>query len=134
MNQLVKTAKVEGLAMEFFAGDCIRSLSNPGVVSRQLLSPSNSASRRVTITEVHLEPGASQPRHTHPASEQIWYALAGEGTLLLADGQERAFAEGDVARFEDGDVHGLRNVGDAEFVYLSVTAPPIDFGYAYQGR
>lgn len=37
-------------------------------------------------------------------------------------------------RFEDGDVHGLRNVGDAEFVYLSVTAPPIDFAYAYRGR
>ena len=38
----------------------------------------------------------------------------------------------DVARFEDGDVHGLRNDGNAELIYLSVTAPPIDFGYAYR--
>lgn len=120
--------------MEFIPSDSIHALSNPSVTSRQLLSPGNSASERVTITEVHLQPGAAQPRHTHAASEQIWYALAGKGTLLLADGHERAFAAGDVVRFEDGDVHGLRNDGDGEFVYLSVTAPPIDFGYAYRAR
>ena len=120
--------------MEFINGSDIRTLSNPGVASRQLLSPGNSTSRRVTITEVHLEPGASQPRHTHKTSEQIWYALAGEGMLLLADGTQQRFAAGDVVRFEDGDVHGLCNDGSCEFVYLSVTAPPIDFGYAYHDR
>ena len=29
------------------------------------------------------------------------------------------------------DVHGLLNDGDTEFIYISVTAPPIHFGYAY---
>ena len=57
--------------MEFIKSTEIKSLSNPGVVSRQLLDPDNSASTRVTITEVHLEVGASQPRHTHDSSEQI---------------------------------------------------------------
>ena len=75
--------------MEFIENTTIRSLANPGVISRQLLSPHNSRSKRVTITEVHLEPGASQPRHTHETSEQIWYALEGAGTLLLAGGEER---------------------------------------------
>ena len=37
-------------------------------------------------------------------------------------------------RFADGDVHGLVNDGEAEFSYLSVTAPPIHFGYAYQDK
>ena len=118
--------------MELIPRERIRTLSNPGVDSRQLLCPSNSTSERVTITEVHLSPGATQPRHVHTASEQIWYVLEGSGTLLLADGEERAFASGDVVRFEDGDVHGLHNSGEGEFVYLSVTAPPIDFGYAYR--
>ena len=117
--------------MEFVAKDKITELSNPGVVSRQLLNPKNSASERVTLTEVHLEPGASQPRHTHNASEQIWYAVKGSGMLLLADDKEKAFSAGDVVRFAENDVHGLRNNGDSEFVYISVTAPPIDFGYAY---
>jgi len=120
--------------MEFIGRDSIPTLSNPGVRSRQLLSPANSASTRVTITEVHLAPGASQPRHTHAVSEQIWYALAGTGALLLDDGAEKPFAAGDAVRFADGDVHGLRNDGDGEFVYLSVTAPPIDFGYAYRDK
>lgn len=118
--------------MEFIKSSDIRSLSNPGVVSRQLLNPENSDSRRVTVTEVHLEAGASQPRHTHDASEQIWYAVKGSGKPLLADDKEMPFAAGDVVRFADRDVHGMRNDGDSEFVYISVTAPPINFGYAYQ--
>lgn len=120
--------------MEFIEKKDIKELVNPGVISRQLLNPENSTSQRVTITEVHLEVGASQPRHTHDASEQIWYATQGTGKLLLADGQEKAFAAGDVVRFADGDVHGLLNDGEAEFVYVSVTAPPIHFGYAYQEK
>lgn len=117
--------------MEFIKSSNIKELSNPGVVSRQLLNPENSESRRVTITEVHLEAGASQPRHTHDSSEQIWYALKGSGKLLLADDKTKDFSAGDVVRFADKDVHGLLNDGGDEFVYLSVTAPPINFGYAY---
>ncbi len=120
--------------MEFITADSITELANPGVLSRQLLNPDNSASRRVTITEVHLEPGAIQPRHTHDTSEQIWYAIQGVGSLLLANDEEKVFRAGDVVRFADGDVHGLRNDGDAGFVYISVTAPPIHFGYAYNEK
>lgn len=120
--------------MEFIRGNDIRELSNPGVVSRQLLNPENSASVRVTITEVHLEIGASQPRHIHEASEQIWYATKGSGKLLLADDKTMEFRAGDVVRFADKDVHGLLNDGDTEFVYVSVTAPPINFGYAYKDK
>lgn len=118
--------------MEFIKGSDIISLANPGVVSRQLLNPDNSESKRVTITEVHLEPGACQPPHIHEASEQIWYALKGSGKLLLAEEKQMDFQAGDVVRFADRDVHGLWNDSNEEFVYLSVTAPPIHFGYAYE--
>ena len=120
--------------MEFIRSSDIKELANPGVVSCQLLNPENSESTRVTITEVHLDPGASQPRHTHDASEQIWYALKGNGKLLLADDETKDFSAGDVVRFADKDVHGLLNDGSTEFVYLSVTAPPINFGYAYSEK
>ena len=120
--------------MEFICGKDIKELSNPGVVSRQLLNPENSSSERVTITEVHLEAGASQPRHTHESSEQIWYAVKGSGKLLLADDEEKQFTAGDVVRFADKDVHGLLNDSDGEFVYISVTSPPINFGYAYKDK
>ena len=120
--------------MEFISSNDIVELSNPGVVSRQLLNPENSSSERVTITEVHLEVGACQPRHTHEASEQIWYAIKGMGKLLLADDTEKEFVAGDIVRFADKDVHGLLNDGNEEFIYVSVTAPPINFGYAYKEK
>lgn len=120
--------------MELIRADAIQAFSNPGVVSRQLLNPDHAATARVTITEVHLEIGAEQPRHTHASSEQIWYALSGSGVLLLEHEQQVPFQAGDVVRFADGDVHGLRNDGDCPFVYLSVTSPPIHFGYAYQNQ
>ncbi len=120
--------------MEFIEKGSIRSMSNPGVVSRQLLNPDNSSSTRVTITEVHIEPGVSQPRHTHEASEQVWYALRGRGRLLLREGEEKEFQAGDVARFAEQEIHGLLNDSREEFVYLSVTAPPIHFGAAYQKK
>ena len=118
--------------MEFIKCDSIKELSNPGVVSKQLINPENSKSERVTITEVHLEVGASQPRHKHDTSEQIWYAIQGTGKLLLADDKEMIFKAGDIVRFADNDIHGLLNDGNAEFIYISVTSPPIDFGYAYK--
>ena len=120
--------------MEFINSENIKELSNPGVVSRQLINPENSKSERVTITEVHLEVGASQPIHKHDTSEQIWYAIQGTGRLLLADDKEMVFKAGDVVRFADNDIHGLLNDGDTEFVYISVTSPPIDFGYAYKEK
>jgi quercetin dioxygenase-like cupin family protein len=107
------------------------TLTNPGVTSVQLLSPRNSQSSRVTITRVVIAPGAMQPRHSHSASEQIWYALSGSGALLLADGRTQPICAGEVVRFAENEVHGLENTGAAPFEYLSVTSPPIDFSYAY---
>ena len=118
--------------MEFIAKDEIKELTNPGVISRQLLNPENSESTRVTITEVHLEEGACQPRHVHEHSEQIWYAIKGKGQLLLAKDETKDFSPGDMVRFADGDTHGLFYHSADEFVYVSVTSPPINFNYAYR--
>ena len=119
--------------MEFIRREDIPELSNPGVVSRQLLTPDSAPDAQVTLTEVRLEVGACQPRHRHAGSEQIWYAARGSGTLLL-DGREAPFRSGDVVRFAAGEVHGLFNDGTEAFVYVSVTAPPLRFDDAYRDR
>ena len=118
--------------MEFIPVNQIKTFLNNGVASEQLLFPENSQSERVTITRVTVPPGAEQPRHLHEASEQIWVAVGGHGMLLLAGGQTRAFAAGDVVRFADGDIHGLKNESAADFQYMSVTSPPINFRKAYK--
>ena len=88
--------------MEFIPAEKIVSLSNPGVVSRQLLNPDNSSGEKVTISEVHVAPGACQPRHLHESSEQIWYALqrlrrpapGRRGRALLASRRRGALCRG----------------------------------------
>ena len=118
--------------MELIRAGQIQAFSNSGVTSRQLLFPENSSSTRLTITRVTVKPGARNPPHRHPASEQVWIALRGEGRLQLEAGRSEAFAEGDVVRFEDGDLHGFKNTGEQEFEYLSVTSPPVNFRAAYE--
>ena len=117
--------------MEIIRNGSATALSKPGVQSEQLIFPENSPSRRVTITRVTVSPQAVNAPHRHESSEQIWVALAGRGTLLLDQERTEPFAAGDVARFADGDLHGLHNTGDAPFVYIAVTSPPIDFRPAY---
>jgi quercetin dioxygenase-like cupin family protein len=117
--------------VEIIRHDQVQAFVNSGVTSHQLLFPENSTSSRVTITKVVLEPGAVSPRHQHPSSEQVWVALRGNGLLLLANDETVPFSIGDIARFEDGDVHGFQNTGTVPFEYLSVTSPPINFRAAY---
>ena len=117
--------------MEIVRKNAITTLSNSGVQSEQLLFPENSPSRRVTLTRVTVQPGAINPPHRHPASEQIWVALEGSGILLLEDDRREPIAAGDVVRFADGDLHGFSNSGEMPFVYLSVTSPPVNFRAAY---
>ncbi len=117
--------------MELIRCSDVPVLSNSGVESHQLLFPENSSSTRVTITKVILGPGAINPRHRHDASEQIWVAISGSGSLLLGEARTLPFLEGDVVRFADGEMHGLENTGSVDFVYLSVTSPPINFRSAY---
>src|SRR5512145_451981 len=101
--------------MEFIHKDDIKVLVNPGFVSHQLLFPENSASERVTITRVVIQPGVRNERHLHETSEQIWIALCGSGELLLAEDATQPFEAGDVVRFADGDTHGLHNTTQTEF-------------------
>ena len=117
--------------MEIIRRTEIASFAKGGVTSEQLLFPENSQSQRVTITRVTVAPGAKNPPHAHAASEQVWVALRGSGVLLLGGASTEPFAEGDVVRFVEGDVHGFVNTGAVEFVYLSVTSPAINFRGAY---
>lgn len=117
--------------MELIRKSAIPRLVNAGIESRQLLFPENSQSTRMTITQVTVPPGLTNPTHKHDTSEQVWIALDGEGTLLLGDGKTDTFIAGDVARFADGDQHGFHNSGAIPFTYISVTSPPINFRAAY---
>jgi quercetin dioxygenase-like cupin family protein len=117
--------------MQLIKRQDIPVLKNSGVVSEQLVFPESAPDAKATLTRVTIPVGATSPRHVHETSEQTWVVLSGQGTLLLANATEAHIDEGDVARFEPGDVHGLLNSGDKPFVHLSVTTPPVNFTNAY---
>ena len=120
--------------MELIRSSDIQVFSNSGIESRQLLFLENSSSQRVTITQVTVPPGGKNPAHRHNASEQVWIALQGSGNLILENGEVEEFGEGDVVRFEDGDLHGVINSGTQTFIYMSVTSPPLNFRAAYDSH
>ena len=120
--------------MELIRSSDIEVFSNSGIESRQLLFPENSSSQRVTITQVMVPPGGKNPAHRHNASEQIWIALQGSGNLILENETVEEFSEGDVVRFEAGDLHGFINSGTQPFIYMSVTSPPLNFRAAYDSH
>ena len=78
-----------------------------------------------------LEPGClSAPPHCHSAEEEIFVVLAGEGTLLLGDG-EHALREGSVVARPPRTriAHALR-AGDGPLTYLAYgTREPNDIAY-----
>ena len=113
--------------MEFLTSGEFKRIAAPGVTSVQIIAAHNTRGARVSVTRIAVDPGCTQDRHSHAASEQTWLALSGSGLLLLAGGATKPIAEGDAVRFADGDVHGITNTGSVPFVYLSITSPPINF-------
>ena len=110
------------------------TLENPGKRSEQIVWPENAPEARVTITRVTMAPGATSARHSHPAREQTWLVERGRGTLLLKDGGSDEVRAGDVIVTPPGEVHGVSNTSEEQFVYLSITTPSEDFTRAYKRR
>lgn len=103
----------------FIAGATVRTLSNPGVVSRQLLNTENAPDSAVTVSEIHLMPGASLPVEA-ALCEEVWCALKGRGRLLFTDGTEKDFCSGDTVRFAENTGRGFRNSAADEFVFMRI--------------
>ena len=110
------------------------TLENPGKRSEQIVWPENAPDAPVTITRVTMDARATSARHSHAAGEQTWIVERGRGTLLLKDGGSNEVGAGDVIITPPGEVHGITNTSDEQFVYLSITTPPEDFTRAYKRR
>jgi quercetin dioxygenase-like cupin family protein len=102
------------------------TFENPGVQSQQLVWTRNAPEARITMTRGTMQPRATTPRHSHPASEQTWVVEQGTATLLLAQGETAPVEAGDVIRTPPGETHGLTNTGVETFVYPTATTPPVD--------
>ena len=71
--------------------------------------------------------------HVHHRHSDLFYVLAGELTVMLANDEEAAVAAGTLVRVPSPDVHGFRNRSDADVRYLNFHAPGRGFADHMRG-
>jgi len=79
---------------------------------------------RSNIRVIRLGPGQALPPHTHGESDLMLYAVEGEGSLEVADGQVVAFPAGSLAHLDGAEVLRVANGGTVGLTLLAFLAPP----------
>lgn len=69
------------------------------------------------------EPGGKSIFHSHPESEEVFYVLEGEFTLVDGDQNELTARAGEAVYVPAKEVHAGFNRGTETLVYLAVKAP-----------
>jgi mannose-6-phosphate isomerase-like protein (cupin superfamily) len=68
-----------------------------------------------------LLPGQSHEPHTHAATSHAWIVLAGEGVCLMEGGRVEPLRTGTLCIHKKTTLHGVRNTGTVDLVYLTVS-------------
>jgi quercetin dioxygenase-like cupin family protein len=96
-----------------------------GALSKALVGPANSGSRRIDFRISRYAPNAYVQEHRHKVQEQIYYVLEGEGVLTL--GKDRHLMRPhDYVYVPPGVPHSFTNTGLGGLVFLVVTTPESD--------
>jgi quercetin dioxygenase-like cupin family protein len=96
---------------------------------------SGTGARLASFHYVSYEPGQSSVPHAHPASEDVFYIVEGEGSLVeLRDGRdvaEHPVVPGSVVYVEPGTVHQVR--ARTRLVNVGGPCPPDEAFYRRLG-
>ncbi len=69
-----------------------------------------------------LEPGQSQPAHSHEREDKLMLVLEGAGRLRAGE-EERTLGKGEAMLAPAGEAHGVANDGPERLVVLVFMAP-----------
>ena len=97
------------------------------------------AQERATVTEIIItghssiavwavRPGQEVQAHTHPRGQDTWIMLRGELAYYLGDGRQQTIRAGQIDVADHNQVHGARNNGTEDAVFLSIYSAP-DIGW-----
>jgi len=89
---------------------------------RELLAHRNSCIRNQSLAEARLPVGGRTTPHFHPRTEEIYYILAGRGTIRIG-GESRPVGPGDAIAIPPGAEHQIANTGDQTLKFLCCCAP-----------
>lgn len=107
--------------------DAAAFITKDGSEIRELLAHRNSCIRQQSLAEARIAAGLTTEAHYHPKTEEIYYILAGRGTMTI-DGEHRQVGPGDAIAIPPGAVHQIKNEGPDELRLLCCCAP----GYEHE--
>ena len=76
------------------------------------------AFRAVVLT---LTPGQQQTLHVHPATDHAWFIVSGAGEVTMEGAAKHAVRAGMFLVHPRNTVHGLKNVGEENLVYVALS-------------
>jgi mannose-6-phosphate isomerase-like protein (cupin superfamily) len=76
------------------------------------------AFRAVVLT---LVPGQGQKLHMHPSTDHAWFIVSGTGEVTMEEGKREIVKAGHFMVHPRNSVHGIRNVGTDNFVYIALS-------------
>lgn len=97
-------------------------ITKDGSEIRELLAHRNSCVRNQSLAEARLPVGAATTPHFHPLTEEIYYILAGVGSMRVGD-EVRDVGPGDAIAIPPGASHQLSNTGAETLRFLCCCAP-----------
>lgn len=97
-------------------------VTKDGSEIRELLAHRNSCIRHQSLAEARLPAGAATTPHLHPLTEEIYYILAGVGTMQVGS-EARDVGPGDAIAIPPGSVHQISNTGAETLRFLCCCAP-----------
>ena len=97
-------------------------ITKDGSEIRELMHPNVQGNTQQSLAEATIPPGAETALHLHRRSEEIYYFIAGEGTMRLA-GEDIPVRAGDTVAIPAGTPHNVHNTGLVPMKILCACAP-----------
>ena len=82
-----------------------------------LLGKGNTGSEEISIQVTHIQSVGEQSLHKHP-EEQCYYIISGFGEMKIHE-EKREVNAGDAIFIPGNFIHGIRNLGQDELIYLT---------------
>ena len=73
------------------------------------------------VAVFRMSPGQEQEVHMHPDTTHAWFVLEGTAEITMEDEQRQVAGPGTFCVHPRNTVHGLRNVGADEVVYVTLS-------------
>lgn len=96
-----------------------------GALSKALVHPDTTGSRRIDYRISTYAPMAYVKRHAHEVQEQVYHVLDGEGLMEIGD-EKTVVRKHDVIFLPPGVPHSIENTGLGDLTFIVATTPATD--------